>query len=197
MPFAEDQDVIQALPAKRSREPLGKCIRARRPDRRLDHPRAVPGEDLIKGHSELAVRSRITNLNRPARSPRSMCSPGTRHPLGMGRRCRGRRMSRSAASPAAPPAGAPGPPSTRACRPPRTWPYAAGHAAGRVGVHQRRAVHPATRYPARARSACSASSTQRSQTAGRRCLSPPGQRSGCISVARAGRVGQAGGCGRR
>jgi|HubBroStandDraft_6_1064221.scaffolds.fasta_scaffold158438_3 hypothetical protein len=31
MAFAEDQQVIQALTAQWSREPLGKCIRARRP----------------------------------------------------------------------------------------------------------------------------------------------------------------------
>src|SRR5208337_1069254 len=30
-------------------------IRPRRPDRRLDHPRAVPGEDLVECRGELAV----------------------------------------------------------------------------------------------------------------------------------------------
>lgn len=49
MPLAEDQHVIQSLTAERSHGPLGKCIRPRRPDRGLDHPRAVPGEYLIKG----------------------------------------------------------------------------------------------------------------------------------------------------
>jgi hypothetical protein len=55
MPLAEDQDVIQALAAERSREPPGKCIRMRRPDRRLDDPRAIAGEDAVKCRGELAV----------------------------------------------------------------------------------------------------------------------------------------------
>lgn len=42
MPFAEDQHMIQAFSAKRAHEPLGKCIRTRRPDRRLDDSRSIP-----------------------------------------------------------------------------------------------------------------------------------------------------------
>jgi hypothetical protein len=53
--FAEDQNVIQALASERAHEPLGKSIRTRRPDWRLDHARPVPGEDLIEGRVELAV----------------------------------------------------------------------------------------------------------------------------------------------
>jgi hypothetical protein len=55
MPFAEDQHVVQALAAQRAHEPLRVGIRSRRPDRRLDHPRAVPGEDFVECGGELAV----------------------------------------------------------------------------------------------------------------------------------------------
>jgi hypothetical protein len=55
MPFAEDQHVVQALAAQRAHEPLRECVRPRRPDRRPDHPRAVPGEDLIERGGELAI----------------------------------------------------------------------------------------------------------------------------------------------
>jgi hypothetical protein len=55
MPLAEDQQVIQALAPQRAHKPLGKSIRTRRLNRRPDYPRAVPGEDLIKGRGELAV----------------------------------------------------------------------------------------------------------------------------------------------
>jgi hypothetical protein len=47
--------VIQALAPKRAHEPLRECVRLRRPDRRLDHPRAVPGEDAVECRGELAV----------------------------------------------------------------------------------------------------------------------------------------------
>jgi len=52
---AEDQHVVQALAAKRSREPLRERVRPRRLDRRPDHLRAVPSEDLVERRSELAV----------------------------------------------------------------------------------------------------------------------------------------------
>jgi hypothetical protein len=55
MPLAEDQHVVQALPAKRAHEPLRRGVRSWRPDRRLDHPRAVPGEDLVECRGELGV----------------------------------------------------------------------------------------------------------------------------------------------
>jgi hypothetical protein len=55
MPLADDQHVVQALAAQRSCEPLGVSVRSRRPDRRPDHPRAVPGEDLVEFPGELAV----------------------------------------------------------------------------------------------------------------------------------------------
>jgi hypothetical protein len=55
MPFAEDQHMIQALPAKRAHEPLGRCVRTRRPDRRLDDSHGIPGEDIVEGRGELAV----------------------------------------------------------------------------------------------------------------------------------------------
>jgi hypothetical protein len=50
---AEDQHVIQALAARRPHETLRVRIRPRRPDGRLDHPRAVPGEDTIERGGEL------------------------------------------------------------------------------------------------------------------------------------------------
>jgi hypothetical protein len=55
MLLPEDQHVVEALTAKRPREPLRKRVRLRRPDRRLDHPRAVPGEDAVECRGELAV----------------------------------------------------------------------------------------------------------------------------------------------
>src|SRR5579871_1419931 len=55
MPCAEDEDVIQALAAERAHEPLRKRVRSRRSDRRLDHPRAVAGEDAVECGGELAV----------------------------------------------------------------------------------------------------------------------------------------------
>ena len=55
MPLIEDQHVIQALSAKRAKESFRVGVRLRRPDRRLDDPRAVPGEDGIKCRGELAV----------------------------------------------------------------------------------------------------------------------------------------------
>jgi hypothetical protein len=72
MPLAEDHHVIQALAAERAHEPLRVGIRPPRPDRRVDNPRAVPGEDAVECAVNLPSRSRITNLNRPARSPRSI-----------------------------------------------------------------------------------------------------------------------------
>jgi hypothetical protein len=53
--LAEDQHMVEALTAKRPREPLRERVRPRRPDRRLDHPRAVPGEDSVERRGELAV----------------------------------------------------------------------------------------------------------------------------------------------
>jgi hypothetical protein len=55
MPRAEDQHVVKALAAQRAHESLRECVRPRRPDWRLDHPRAVPGEDVIECRGELAV----------------------------------------------------------------------------------------------------------------------------------------------
>ncbi|HEX5299373.1 MAG TPA: hypothetical protein VFW50_20500 [Streptosporangiaceae bacterium] len=53
--FAGDQQVVQALAAKCSHEPFCERVRPRRPGRRLDHPRAVPGEDVVNCRGELAV----------------------------------------------------------------------------------------------------------------------------------------------
>jgi hypothetical protein len=48
MLLAEDEHVIEALAAKCPNEPLRERVRPRQPDRRLDHPRAVPGEDAVE-----------------------------------------------------------------------------------------------------------------------------------------------------
>ena len=53
VPFAMDQQVVQALASQRSREPLRKGIRFRRLDRRLDDPRAVAGEHVVECRGEL------------------------------------------------------------------------------------------------------------------------------------------------
>jgi hypothetical protein len=55
VPLAEDQHVVQALAAQRAHEPLRVRVRPRRPDRRPDHPRAIPGEDAVECRGELAV----------------------------------------------------------------------------------------------------------------------------------------------
>jgi len=55
VPVAEDQQMIQALAAQRAHETFRESVRPRRPDRGLDDPCAVPGKDLIKCCSELAV----------------------------------------------------------------------------------------------------------------------------------------------
>ena len=55
MPLTEDQDVIEALAAKRAHEPLRERVRLRRPDWRPDHPRSVTGEDVVERGGELAV----------------------------------------------------------------------------------------------------------------------------------------------
>ena len=60
MPLIEDQHVIQALSAKRAKESFRVGVRLRRPDRRLDDPRAVPGEycQAREAWAALAPRAR-------------------------------------------------------------------------------------------------------------------------------------------
>src|SRR5258708_9795839 len=71
MLLAEDQHVVEAVAAERPDEPLREKVRLRRPDRRLDHPRAVPGGDAVERRGELAVP--VTDQEPElARSPRSM-----------------------------------------------------------------------------------------------------------------------------
>jgi hypothetical protein len=55
MLLAEDQRMVQALAAKRPHEPLREGVRPWRPDRRPEHPRAVPGEDAVECRGELTV----------------------------------------------------------------------------------------------------------------------------------------------
>src|SRR5215472_7692124 len=55
VPPADDQQGNQALAAERAHGPFRVGIRTRRPDRRLDNPRAIPGEYLIECIGELAV----------------------------------------------------------------------------------------------------------------------------------------------
>ena len=71
MLLAEDQHVVEALAAERPHEPLRERVRLRRPDRRLDHPRAVAGGDAFERRGGLAVP--VTDQEPElARSPRSM-----------------------------------------------------------------------------------------------------------------------------
>ena len=55
VPFAVDQQVVQALAPQCSHVPLRKGIRPRRPERRLDDPHAIVGEHVIEDGRELAV----------------------------------------------------------------------------------------------------------------------------------------------
>ncbi len=55
VPFAEDQQVVQALAPQCSHVPLRKGIRPRRPEGRLDDPHAIVGEHVIEDGRELAV----------------------------------------------------------------------------------------------------------------------------------------------
>ena len=55
MLLAEDQHVVQELTAQGADEALTDRVRLRRPDRRPEHPRAVPGEDAVECRGELTV----------------------------------------------------------------------------------------------------------------------------------------------
>jgi len=69
MPLAEDQHVIQALTAKRPREPFRVSVRPPRPDRCLGYPRAEfavidhPGEEALCGKPHRVTRARKCQLN--------------------------------------------------------------------------------------------------------------------------------------
>ncbi len=71
MSASEDQQPVQALPACRSHEPLGICIRPRCPRRSEDHRGAVGAKDLIEGGAELGVPAWITKRT-PARDPEKL-----------------------------------------------------------------------------------------------------------------------------
>lgn len=51
----EDEDAVQALTPERADEPLGECLRFRRPDRSADDSRALGRKHLIDRTAELAV----------------------------------------------------------------------------------------------------------------------------------------------
>jgi hypothetical protein len=55
VPFAVDQQVVEALAPQCSHIALRKRVRPRRADWRLGDPRAIAGEHLVEGRSELAV----------------------------------------------------------------------------------------------------------------------------------------------
>jgi len=55
VPFAVNQQVVQALAPQRSHMPLGKGIRPGRPYWRLDYPHAGAGEHVVEDGRELAV----------------------------------------------------------------------------------------------------------------------------------------------
>jgi hypothetical protein len=52
---AEDQQVVEALPASRPHPPLGEGVRLRSPDRRLDDSDPLGPEDLVKRTGVLGV----------------------------------------------------------------------------------------------------------------------------------------------
>jgi hypothetical protein len=55
VPFAVNQQVVEALAPQRSHIPLRKGIRPGRAGRRLDDPRAIAGEHVVERRRELAV----------------------------------------------------------------------------------------------------------------------------------------------
>jgi len=71
MPLAGGRHVIRALAAGRAHEPFRGGVRPR-PDRRVEYPRAVTGQDVVGGDGELAVPAADQELEPPARSPRSI-----------------------------------------------------------------------------------------------------------------------------
>src|SRR6266542_203776 len=58
---AEDQEVVEALPASRSHPSLGEGVRLGGPDRRLDDPDALGPDTSSKEPENFESRSRITN----------------------------------------------------------------------------------------------------------------------------------------
>jgi hypothetical protein len=72
MLLAEDQHMVKALAAKRPDESLRERVRPRRPDRRPDHPCAIPGEDAVERRGELAVPVTDQEPEPAGALPRSM-----------------------------------------------------------------------------------------------------------------------------
>ena len=67
-----DQQVIEAFAAQGADEAFGDRIRPRGPHRCADDGDVGAGEDRVKAAVNLLSRSRITNRNWAARSPRSI-----------------------------------------------------------------------------------------------------------------------------
>jgi hypothetical protein len=74
---SEDEDPIEALSPDGAHEPFGDGVRQRRPDRGLDDPDALCGEDGVEGSDELGIPVRDEDLTRlPApRVPCRGCGP--------------------------------------------------------------------------------------------------------------------------
>jgi hypothetical protein len=67
---AEDQHVVEALPACRPDPPLGEGVRLRAPDRRLDDFHPLGPEDLVQGTGALRVPVSDQEPNAPKPLPR-------------------------------------------------------------------------------------------------------------------------------
>ena len=69
---SEDEYPVEALSPGGAHEPLGDGVGPRRPDRGLDDPDALCGEEASKDPVNFESRSRIRNLTAAARSASSM-----------------------------------------------------------------------------------------------------------------------------
>jgi hypothetical protein len=61
---SEDEHAVEALSPDGTHEPLGDRVRPRRPDRSLDDPDSICGEDGVEGRGELGVSVTDEELDR-------------------------------------------------------------------------------------------------------------------------------------
>src|SRR5215211_5107739 len=66
LPWADDQQPVQALGPRGPDEALGVCVGLWRAERRLDHRDALGAKDLVESAGELESRSRISNAMSPS-----------------------------------------------------------------------------------------------------------------------------------
>jgi len=69
---SEDKHAVETFSPDGAHEPLGDGVRSRRPDRSLDNPDALSGEDGSKDALNLVSRSRTRNLTAAPCSASSM-----------------------------------------------------------------------------------------------------------------------------